>query len=156
MKINSVARHESQKNYIVYSANLTIFGIENSYMLKSILLIGSGGFIGSVARYFISRLNLSTSFFSIPVGTLLVNVLGSLLIGLLMGLAERTTILTNEARLFLMVGLCGGFTTFSSFTMENLSLLHNGQLLQILIYTTLSVILGFFAVWIGYALTNLL
>jgi CrcB protein len=124
-------------------------------MLKNILLIGSGGFIGSVARYFISRLNLSASFFSIPVGTLLVNVSGSLLIGLLMGLAERTTILTTEARLFLMVGLCGGFTTFSSFTMENLTLLHNGQILQILIYTSLSVILGFFAVWIGYALTNL-
>jgi len=125
-------------------------------MLKNILIIGSGGFIGSVARYFISHLNLSKSFFSIPVGTLLVNVSGSLLIGLLMGLAERTTILSTEARLFLMVGLCGGFTTFSSFTMENLTLLHNGQLLQILIYTSLSVILGFFAVWIGYALTNLL
>jgi fluoride exporter len=124
-------------------------------MLKNILIIGSGGFIGSVARYYISRLNLSSSFFSIPVGTLLVNVSGSLLIGLLMGLAERTTILTTEARLFLMVGLCGGFTTFSSFTMENLTLLHNGQILQILIYTSLSVILGFFAVWIGYALTNL-
>ena len=141
---------------MVYSVNLPIFGIENSYMLKNILLIGSGGFIGSVARYFISRLNLSISFFSIPVGTLLVNVSGSLLIGLLMGLAERTTIVSTEARLFLMVGLCGGFTTFSSFTMENLTLLHNGQILQILIYTSLSVILGFFGVWIGYALTNLL
>jgi len=125
-------------------------------MLKNILIIGSGGFIGSVARYFISHLNLTKSFFSIPVGTLLVNVSGSLLIGLLMGLAERTTILSTEARLFLMVGLCGGFTTFSSFTMENLTLLHNGQIFQILIYTSLSVILGFFAVWIGYALTNLL
>jgi CrcB protein len=125
-------------------------------MLKTILLIGSGGFVGSVARYFISRLNLSNSFFSIPVGTLLVNITGSLLIGFLMGLAERSTILTQEARLFLMVGLCGGFTTFSSFTMENLSLLHNGQIFQILIYTALSVLLGFFAVWIGYAITNLL
>jgi CrcB protein len=125
-------------------------------MLKNILIIGSGGFIGSVARYYISRLNLSVSFFSIPVGTLLVNVSGSLLIGLLMGLAERTTILTTEARLFLMVGLCGGFTTFSSFTMENLTLMHNGQFLQILVYTSLSVIIGFLAVWVGYALTNLL
>jgi CrcB protein len=125
-------------------------------MLKNILLIGSGGFIGSVARYLISRLNLSTSFFSIPVGTLLVNITGSLFIGLLMGLAERTTVMTTEARLFLMVGLCGGFTTFSSFTMENLTLLHNGQIFQMLIYTSLSILLGFFAVWVGYALTNLL
>jgi fluoride exporter len=125
-------------------------------MLKTILLIGSGGFVGSVARYFVSRLNLSTSFFSIPVGTLLVNISGSLVIGFLMGLAEKSTILTQEARMFLMVGLCGGFTTFSSFTMENLSLLHNGQIFQILVYTSLSVLLGFFAVWIGYAITNIL
>ena len=125
-------------------------------MIKNILLIGSGGFIGSVARYFISRLNLSTSFLSIPVGTLLVNVSGSLIIGFLMGFSERSTILTTEARLFLMVGLCGGFTTFSSFTMENLSLLHNGQIFQIFLYTSLSVFLGFFAVWMGYALTKLL
>jgi CrcB protein len=125
-------------------------------MLKNILLIGSGGFIGSVARYFISRLNLSAAFFSIPIGTLLVNITGSLLIGFLMGFSERSTILTTEARLFLMVGLCGGFTTFSSFTMENLSLLHNGQIFQIFLYTSLSVLLGFFAVWLGYALTKLL
>jgi fluoride exporter len=125
-------------------------------MVKTILLVGSGGFIGSVARYFISKLNLSTSFFSIPVGTLLVNVTGSLLIGFLMGFAEKSSILTQESRLFLMVGLCGGFTTFSSFTMENLTLLHNGQVFQILVYTSLSVLLGFFAVWIGYAITNLI
>jgi len=124
-------------------------------VIKQILLIGSGGFIGSVARFFISKLNLSSLFFSIPAGTLIVNVSGSLLIGLLMGISERSDLLTTEARLFLMVGLCGGFTTFSSFTMENLSLLHNGQIIQLLIYTSLSVILGFIAVWAGYALTNL-
>lgn len=124
-------------------------------MIKQILLIGSGGFIGSVARFFISKLNLSPHFFSIPAGTLIVNVSGSLLIGLLMGISERSTLLTTEARLFLMVGLCGGFTTFSSFTMENLTLLHNGQIIQLLLYTSLSVILGFIAVWAGYALTNL-
>lgn len=125
-------------------------------MIKTILLIGSGGFIGSVARYFVSRLNLSVHFLSIPVGTLLVNVAGSLLIGILMGLSERSTIISAEARMFLMVGLCGGFTTFSSFTMENLTLVHNGQLLAVLIYTGLSLLLGFFAVYLGYALTNLL
>lgn len=124
-------------------------------MIKTVLLIGSGGFIGSVARYYVSKLNLSTHFFSIPVGTLLVNITGSLLIGLLMGISEKSTVITAEARLFLMVGLCGGFTTFSSFTMENLTLVHNGQLLQVLIYTSLSIILGLLAVYIGYAVTNL-
>jgi len=125
-------------------------------MIKNILIIGTGGFIGSVARYFLSGLNLNIDYFSIPFGTLLVNITGSFIIGLLTGISERSTILTIEWRLFLMVGLCGGFTTFSSFTNENLMLLHNGQFLSILLYTGLSIFLGFIAVFFGYALTNLL
>jgi len=70
-------------------------------------------------------------------------------------MSEKSTVMSVEARLFLMVGLCGGFTTFSSFTMENLTLIHNGQFLQVLIYTMLSILLGFLAVYIGYAITNL-
>lgn len=124
-------------------------------MLRTILLIGSGGFIGSVARYFVSKLNLTVDFFSIPVGTLVVNVLGSLIIGFLAGMAEKTLVLTTEWRLFLMVGICGGFTTFSSFTNENLVLLHNGQFLSLFLYTGLSIILGFGAVYLGYSTTNL-
>lgn len=125
-------------------------------MIKNILIIGTGGFIGSVARYFLSGLNLNIDYFSIPFGTLLVNITGSFIIGLLTGISERSTILTTEWRLFLMVGLCGGFTTFSSFTNENLMLLHNGQFLSILLYTGLSIFLGFIAVFFGYAFTNLL
>jgi len=125
-------------------------------MIKNILLIGTGGFIGSVARYFVSFLNLRVEFFSIPAGTLLVNVIGSLIIGFLTGIAEKSTILTTEWRLFLMVGLCGGFTTFSSFTNENLMLLHNGQIFSLLLYTGLSLFLGFGAVYLGYVSTNLL
>jgi len=125
-------------------------------MIRNILLIGIGGFIGSVARYFVSLLNLSINFHSIPVGTLLVNVIGSFIIGFLTGIAEKSTILTAEWRLFLMVGLCGGFTTFSSFANENLVLLHNGQIFSLLLYTGLSIFIGFLAVWLGYALTNIL
>ncbi|MFN8210559.1 MAG: fluoride efflux transporter CrcB [Bacteroidales bacterium] len=125
-------------------------------MLKSILLIGTGGFIGSVARYFVSKLNLTINLFSIPVGTLLVNITGSLLIGFLAGLSERTTLINSGTRLFLMVGICGGFTTFSSFTLENLTLLHNGQTLQVLIYIAASVFLGLLAVFGGYLLSNLI
>jgi len=124
-------------------------------MLKTVLLVGTGGFIGSVARYFVSRLNLTFEFLSVPAGTLIVNVAGSLLIGLLAGLAEKSPVITTELRLFLMVGLCGGFTTFSTFAGENLVLLHNGQILSLLLYTALSIILGFIAVFLGYALTNL-
>ncbi|MBN2632729.1 MAG: fluoride efflux transporter CrcB [Bacteroidales bacterium] len=125
-------------------------------MFKNILLIGAGGFIGSVARFFLSKLNLTVELFSIPVGTLLVNVTGCLVIGLLTGVADKTALLNSEWRMFLMVGLCGGFTTFSTFAGENLMLLHNGQFGPLLVYTALSVILGFAAVFFGYAITNIL
>ena len=115
-----------------------------------------GGFIGSVARYFVSRLNVSVDFYAVPVGTLLVNILGSLLIGFLAGIAEKSPILNADLRLLLMVGLCGGFTTFSSFSNENLVLMHNGQYMSVLLYTGLSIFLGFTAVFIGYATSNLL
>lgn len=125
-------------------------------MLKNLLIIGSGGFIGSIARYLVSQLNLSVNFHSIPVGTLLVNIIGCFLIGFLTGVADKSMILTTEWRLFLMVGLCGGFTTFSAFANENLMLMHNGQILAVLLYTALSIILGFLAVYLGYIITNLL
>jgi len=125
-------------------------------MLKQLLLIGTGGFIGSVARFLVSRLNTRIDWLSIPIGTLTVNVLGSLLIGFLIGISERSPILTVEWRMFLMVGLCGGFTTFSSFTGENLVLMKNGQILPLLLYTGLSIFLGFVAVYLGYISTKLM
>ncbi|MEZ4996003.1 MAG: fluoride efflux transporter CrcB [Bacteroidales bacterium] len=125
-------------------------------MLKNLLIIGTGGFLGSVVRYLVSQLNLTVSFHSIPVGTLIVNVAGSFIIGFLTGIAEKSMILTPEWRLFLMVGLCGGFTTFSAFANENLMLIHNGQLMSVLLYTGLSLFLGFLAVYLGYVTTNLL
>ena len=125
-------------------------------MIKNLLLIGAGGFLGSVARYLLSRLNTHVEWLSIPVGTLLVNVLGSLLIGFLIGISEKSPLLTFELRMFLMVGLCGGFTTFSSFTGENLMLMRNGQFLPLFLYTGLSILLGFTAVYLGYMSTRLL
>lgn len=124
--------------------------------MKNLFLVGIGGFIGSIARYYVSKLNLQYDLFSIPVGTLSVNVLGSFVIGILTGISAKSELLSVEWRLFLMVGLCGGFTTFSSFTNENLMLMHNGQFFTVLIYTSLSVILGFIAVYLGYTTTNLL
>lgn len=125
-------------------------------MLKNILIVALGGSIGSVARFLVSKLNLYVNFFSIPVGTLAVNVIGSFIIGFLTGISDKSTLLSAECRLFLMVGICGGFTTFSSFTNENLTLMHNGQLLSILLYTGLSIFLGFIAVYLGYSTSNLL
>ena len=125
-------------------------------MLKQLLLIGMGGFVGSVARFLVSKLNTRIDWLSIPIGTLTVNVVGSLLIGFLIGISEKSPVLTVEWRMFLMVGLCGGFTTFSSFSGENLMLMRNGQFLSLLLYTGLSILLGFTAVYLGYISTRLL
>ena len=125
-------------------------------MLKNVLLIGLGGFFGSIARYYLSKLNNHIEWFSIPMGTLVVNVTGSFLIGFLVGISEKSPILTVEFRMFLMVGLCGGFTTFSSFTGENLMLMRNGQFLPLFLYTGLSILLGFTAVYFGYLSTKLM
>lgn len=125
-------------------------------MLKTILLVGSGGFIGSVARYFITRMSLFSGFLSLPLGTLVVNVTGSFVLGFLVGLADRTMLLSSEWRLFLMVGLCGGFTTFSTFAGENMALLHSGQYITMALYTGLSVFLGLIAVFMGYFMSKLL
>ena len=124
--------------------------------MKQLLIVGFGGFIGSVTRFLVQKLNVRLHFLSIPIGTLTVNVLGSLLIGLIIGITAKTEIISPNIRLFLMVGFCGGFTTFSSFTGENLTLMQNGQFASALIYTGVSIVLGFLAVYLGYETSNLL
>lgn len=124
--------------------------------MKQLLLVGCGGFIGSIARFMVQKLNLNWHVLSIPMGTLSVNVIGSLLIGFIIGVSGKSEIISPSLRLFLMVGICGGFTTFSSFTAENLTLLQNGQFATVLLYTGLSIFLGFLAVYLGYVLSNLL
>jgi len=124
--------------------------------MKQLLLVGLGGFIGSVARYLVSKLNLYWTVFSIPVGTLTVNILGSFIIGFIVGISAKSEIISPGFRLFLMVGICGGFTTFSSFTLENLTLMQNGQFGSVLLYTGLSIFFGFLAVYLGYISSNFL
>jgi CrcB protein len=123
--------------------------------MRQLLLVGFGGFIGSIARFLVSRLNITWHVLSIPMGTLTVNIVGSFIIGILVGLSSRTELITSDMRLFLMVGICGGFTTFSSFTNENLMLMQNGQFLTAFIYIASSLLLGFAAVYLGYVITNL-
>lgn len=125
-------------------------------MLKTLLVIGSGSFLGGIARYLTSRV-LQNSFASaFPFGTMAVNLLGCLLIGLIFGMSERTNLLNDEWRLFLTVGFCGGFTTFSTFAYENVTLLRDGSFLYFTVYTGLSVFLGLAAVFFGNAVTKLL
>lgn len=121
------------------------------------LYAGAGGLIGSVFRYLlggaVSHLFAEPAF---PVGTLVINVLGCLLIGILGGLAEVKGVLSAEMRVFLMVGILGGFTTFSTFGFETLQLMRDGQFAYATGNVLGSVLLGLAAVWAGFSVARLI
>jgi CrcB protein len=124
-------------------------------MIKTLLFIGTGGFLGSICRFLASRFlqnNISSSF---PFGTFFVNISGCLLIGLIYGFSERSALLTPGWKMFLAVGFCGGFTTFSTFANENLALLRDGAFFHFFIYTGLSVFLGIAATFFGVLITKI-
>lgn len=124
-------------------------------MIKAILLVGSGGFLGSVLRYLLSKYIESTWLSSFPFGTFGVNIIGCLIIGLIYGLSIKS-IASGEIRLLLATGFCGGFTTFSSFSYEFLTLLQDGQLWYAFLYSFCSLLAGLLAVWIGLTLIKTL
>ena len=116
--------------------------------MKALLLVGAGGFAGSALRYLISRLMLPWAVSSgFPFSTLTVNVAGSLLIGALMGLG-----LSGGWALLCIVGFCGGFTTFSTFSLETVTLLRAGSYLPAALYMWSSMVLSIAAVCGGYYL----
>jgi CrcB protein len=118
-------------------------------MFRLLLIIGSGSFIGGIARFLISRYIQGQSLSSFPYGTFVVNVAGCFLIGIFYGLSERGNLMSAELRMFLTVGFCGGFTTFSTFANENISLLREGDFFYFALYTSLSIFLGLMATYIG-------
>jgi len=125
--------------------------------MDRILLVGTGGFIGSVLRYWVSgyiqQLSNSNLF---PFGTLVVNFLGCLVIGFLSQIAEEYGAFTTESRALVFIGILGGFTTFSTFSNETLNLLRDGQ--NILAFGNMAghLILGIGAVWLGRTLAYVL
>ncbi|HLP73787.1 MAG TPA: fluoride efflux transporter CrcB [Bacteroidales bacterium] len=124
-------------------------------MLKSVLLVGAGGFLGSISRFLASRLvqnNINSVF---PFGTFFVNVTGCFLIGLIYGFSERSSVLDSGWKLFLAAGFCGGFTTFSTFANENLALLRDGNYFHFFLYTGLSVFVGISAAFSGVVVTKI-
>jgi len=120
-------------------------------MLKNILVVGIGGGLGSIARYLCQKYFYELHPHPFPFGTLIVNVFGCFLIGLIYSLAEKGNILTPEWRLFLTTGICGGFTTFSAFAYENVALLKTGDVLYFCLYIAVSVVLGIAATFAGIA-----
>jgi fluoride exporter len=125
-------------------------------MLRSLFIVGVGGFIGSVLRYLTSLYFQSTSASLFPWGTFTVNIAGSLLIGVFYALSEKGNFLPADLRLFLTVGLCGGFTTFSSLTNDAFILIEGREWLKLSLYTSLSFFLGLLAVYMGRTLIKMI
>ena len=114
------------------------------------LLIGIGGAVGAAGRYLLQGLVYQYTGASFPYGTLVVNVLGCFLIGLIMELNAERFLIDAQLRLFIAVGILGGFTTFSSFSYETFELLRDGELLRASFNVIGSIIAGLAAVWLGF------
>jgi CrcB protein len=124
--------------------------------MRELLAVGVGGFIGAVLRYVagscVQRLWGQSGF---PLGTLTVNIVGCLVIGLLAGLSDSRALFNPQIKLLLFVGILGSFTTFSTFSYEALALVREGQLIAAGASVILHLVVGLIAVWGGYTLTTL-
>jgi len=118
-------------------------------MLKMFLITGAGGFLGSGLRYLVQRLFAVLLPVTFPFATLSINVLGSLLIGIIYAVGDKSNILSPEIRMFLAVGVCGGFTTFSTFSLDTVNLMRDGEYLYVTIYILASVLLSILATLTG-------
>jgi CrcB protein len=121
-------------------------------MLRTILIVGTGGFIGSVMRYLVQvwvEKGLTSTF---PLGTLIANIAGSFIIGMVFALAEKGNLMSAEWRIFLTVGICGGFTTFSAFAYNNFTMLKEHSFGQLFINIGGNLFFGILAVYLGIVL----
>jgi CrcB protein len=118
--------------------------------MKQALIVGAGGFVGCIARYFVGVLVarlVGTLVF--PYATLIVNVVGCLLIGVLGGLAQTTHMLSPNLQLLLITGMLGGLTTYSTFGYQTVTLLRDGHLINAIAFVATHLVLGLSAVWLG-------
>jgi CrcB protein len=120
-------------------------------MLKNLLLIGIGGGAGSMLRFLFAVWFKNSSF---PFATLLVNIIGSFVIGMVLAVSLRNSSFDTNWRLFLATGLCGGFTTFSAFSAEGLQMLQQQRFAIFALYIIGSILLGLVATWLGYVLAR--
>ena len=117
------------------------------------IVVGVGGFVGAVCRYLIGMIPLKEGC-TFPIKTFMINIAGSFLIGIVATLAMKTDSLDSRTVLFLKVGICGGFTTFSSFALETTDLMKDGKMHLAAIYTVLSVTLGVLAAFAGQGIVR--
>ncbi len=118
-----------------------------------LVLIGLGGAIGAMSRYVVSGLDYRYTYGALPIGTLVVNLSGSFIIGMLWAIFEIVSVSSN-VRLFLLIGILGGFTTFSSFALENFNLLRDGEKTTVILYVVLSNLVGIALVYVGYVVAK--
>ena len=120
----------------------------------SLALVAIGGAIGSVSRSLLSTFVLRVSGSLLPVGTFAVNVVGCIAFGAIVGAAEHRFVLTPEARAFLLVGILGGFTTFSSYTFETFTLMQDGQFAAAAFNIVGQVVAGLLGFWVAYVIAR--
>jgi CrcB protein len=118
-------------------------------------IVGLGSFLGGGARYLTQQFVAKQFSAPFPFGTLIVNILGCFLIGIIFSLSEKSNLISTEIRLFLATGFCGGFTTFSTFSLENLGMLADGEYFFVFAYVGLSVFIGFLATYLGIQLIKI-
>ena len=123
--------------------------------MVKIILIGIGGAIGTIARYVVSGLDYKYSYGVFPVSTLVVNLTGSLIIGFFWGVFEAVTVSSN-IRMFVFIGILGGFTTFSTFALENFNLFRDGERSIAIINILITNVVGIFFVYAGYILAKMM
>jgi CrcB protein len=125
--------------------------------MRNLLIVGLGGFLGALLRYVVGGLVQNTFQMStIPLGTFTVNIVGCFALGFCGGWGENIEAFSPETRLFLMIGLFGAFTTYSTFGYETMALMRDGQFLYAFLNVALHILLGFGAVWIGYGASSIL
>ncbi len=120
-------------------------------MLQNFFLVGIGGAVGAMCRFAVYKLFPGSEPYWITFG---INILGSLIIGLVLGFASTTTGSPDNIKLLVATGICGGFTTFSAFSAENMELLTQQKYLIAFIYSTMSVCIGIAACFLGFKLTS--
>ena len=123
-------------------------------MIKNLLLVLLGGGFGSIARYLLSYFFTKNNASNFPWATFIANSLGCLIIGLLFGYIQKNSLQNETFKLLLITGFCGGFTTFSTFSLENIQFIQNQNYNLAIIYTLASILVGFLAVIIGFKIFN--